>query len=42
MHESDILYNKGLELLRLGEYRRAEETFSKARELSEREKKALA
>ena len=41
MRESEILYSKGLELLRQGEYRRAEETFSKARELSDSEKNAL-
>jgi tetratricopeptide (TPR) repeat protein len=41
MRESDILYNKGLELLRQGEYRKAEEIFSKARELSDNEKKAI-
>jgi len=35
MRESEILYRKGLELLRLGEYRKAEETFSKARELAD-------
>lgn len=39
MSESEILYSLGVDFLRLGDYRRAEETFSKARELSEMEKR---
>ena len=41
MRESEVLYCKGVDYLRLGDYRKAEETFSKARELSEQEKTAL-
>lgn len=37
MKESDVLFHKGMELLRNGEYRKAEETFHKAKELANRE-----
>lgn len=36
MKESDILFQKGMEMLKAGEYKRAEETFCKARSIAEK------
>lgn len=41
MKESDVLFRKGMEFLRNGEYRKAEETFNRAKELANRETAAL-
>lgn len=34
MKESDVLFKKGMEMLRSGEYKKAEELFIKAREIA--------
>jgi Flp pilus assembly protein TadD len=41
MKESDLLFRKGMDLLRNGDYRRAEETFNRAKELANKETATL-
>jgi uncharacterized protein HemY len=39
MNESDTLFRKGMEMLRSGEYKKAEELFCRAKELAARSQK---
>ena len=41
MKESDMLFRKGMEFLRNGDYRKAEEIFNKAKDLANRETAAI-